>query len=236
MRLVTVVAAALIVVAAAQPASANQISGIPFQYRYSLGYDHHIPVCLEENFGGGPPWNLSTNGYHVSANLAIGRWNSLGGELFFFRHNNTCSWFRSQPWTSQRLPYVSIGWADMGVIARYGRTYQRQGSLYSSGDLRCPDGNVCWHFLDVRLNSQADEYHGKPWAFWGNPDDDDFLDANVVLTHELGHAVQCRHIDSGEPGYGYNMMASEYPSGTGTTAALGVVDRYCYWDIYGTSH
>ena len=173
----------------------------------NLGYTYHIPVCLHPNYNpnSGPPWDL-TSPYHTAVNSAMGLWNSVGGELFFFRSNAEC-----QDLFDAGEPYVQIGWGNIAGVGRADTYYTNCGA------------STCIRRVAIWLDND------KLYAF-ALADLNNRYHAQSVFSHEFGHAVGLGDVDNEADMMDQDIALEEINN------SLSADDRFGYAYHYGTTH
>lgn len=154
--------------------------------RVGSGYYAHIPVCLHENYGGGPPWDIDgSNIYHSRANDAIGMWNAIGADIFLYRTDTACSYL-----LSNGTPMVQIGFGGAAWQASFdGYGWNQDVARTDSSSSLCDEWVA---FRDCRKQSAVwlNPSWGLPWSFTNNPPRSFYTEAEAVILHELGHVME----------------------------------------------
>ena len=218
-RLVSVILAVILSIAAAAPASAHsQGYPVPYMIHPGAGFNYYIPVCLHNNISGWTgDWNLS-DPVHATINRALHLWDdyavATGGELYFYRSNTECGALAAED-----VPYVQVGYSgyDIGAVMRTD-TYHELTSRGSRVML-----SAIW------INEVGENFYygtGTPSA----------NDAWTMLGHEFGHASQIAHYVPDFCGQGLDIMVSCFSAGQ-TNRALSSHDKshYNYWYDAGSS-
>lgn len=161
-------------------------------------WNHFIPVCPPFDY---TAWNLSLK-IHARVNEAMEVWNSIGGEVHYYRTNTSCD----QMWNNE-TPHIRIDWDsnlgwDAGGYAetRHGKADKgsaiaqewSSGNQYSNpekGDGYCPTEVVfdpqCNLYSVIAIEEIYLPIHD--WTSVGAGPDE--IDALSLLIHELGHPL-----------------------------------------------
>lgn len=141
------------------------------------GYRYEIPVCLGAGMGS-TTWNLLFS-RQARLNDAMNEWNSIGGELRFFRGGWSCADYEAagQPYVKVNVlsntPTEALGYAEMRTT-------------------------LCWEHWGFNCHNRAEIWIDASYPLWwsSNPDvPSGYQDGLTVWLHELGHTIHLSHVD-----------------------------------------
>lgn len=235
-RLLTLVAAIALVLATAAPSLAHDdhySEILESDGSQGSGYNRYIPVCLHSNFDGTGGWDLAY-GPHAALNAAMGQWNSIGGELFFYRTDSDCDWLS----TNHDDPFVQVGYSGVDI----GDPMQvRLKTWYSS---MIPAGYHTGPYVEDIFGNGSniipiwinDIGTASPF-YWGTGTlPSGYYDGWTMLEHELGHVVGINHTEAiSACGEGPDVMISCFWTGQ-TNRPLSAHDINGYIKWYGIVH
>ena len=177
-------------------------------------YAHYVPVCLEASVYG-PYWDTVNHPNHARIVNALGSWNNVGGELYYYTSNIDCATRRAGG-----ISFLSIGKSNISPLANTSTT---------SGTV-CNEPWGVWCSKEIHI-----EYDSVPTYSWyvdtGTPPNNTY-DFWSTMLHEIGHSMFCNNhsTNSADAMYGILGHNGDYQR------VLSAADKLCYSHYYGTTH
>lgn len=202
-RLAAIALALAFVIGTAPVANAYTHYGDKYRWsdREGSGYEYHIPVCLHDNMRGGTDgWNLSNNSTHITINSAMGKWNALGRELFYYRTNTDCNYLNVNNvvalqvgWSSSLLDGLGhnpVARVDLvktqGARAQFQAMWFRVDCSFGGGVGECDSYDPVWYWVKATETPPTN----RPYRWH---------DMYTVAIHEFGHASALGHPNWWDP-------------------------------------